>query len=104
MACATSGPSRDDYPYDYLYDYIGRIEQHYRAQYRPHNRLVRRKGLEPPRLAALEPKSSASTNSATLARRHPASRRACKTLQISVANGPAFYPKAPYTWPLLMTP
>jgi hypothetical protein len=28
---------------------------------------VRRKGLEPPRLAALEPKSSASTNSATLA-------------------------------------
>ena len=30
--------------------------------------MVRRKGLEPLRLAALEPKSSASTNSATLAR------------------------------------
>jgi hypothetical protein len=29
--------------------------------------LVREKGLEPPHLAALEPKSSASTNSATLA-------------------------------------
>ena len=29
--------------------------------------LVRRKGLEPPRRKALEPKSSASTNSATLA-------------------------------------
>ena len=29
--------------------------------------LVREKGVEPPRLAALEPKSSASTNSATLA-------------------------------------
>ncbi len=27
--------------------------------------LVRAKGLEPPRLATLEPKSSASTNSAT---------------------------------------
>jgi squalene synthase HpnC len=32
------------------------------------NPLVRRKGLEPLRLAALEPKSSASTNSATFAR------------------------------------
>jgi hypothetical protein len=31
-------------------------------------RVVRRKGLEPLRLAALEPKSSASTNSATFAR------------------------------------
>jgi squalene synthase HpnC len=30
--------------------------------------LVRKKGLEPPRLTALEPKSSASTNSATFAR------------------------------------
>lgn len=29
--------------------------------------MVRVRGLEPPRLAALEPKSSASTNSATLA-------------------------------------
>ena len=31
--------------------------------------LMRMKGLEPPRLAALEPKSSASTNSATSAGR-----------------------------------
>src|SRR5690554_2441967 len=31
--------------------------------------MVRRKGLEPPRLAALEPKSSVSTNSTTGARR-----------------------------------
>ena len=29
--------------------------------------VVREKGVEPPHLAALEPKSSASTNSATLA-------------------------------------
>ena len=33
--------------------------------------MVREKGLEPPRLAALEPKSSASTNSATLALNRP---------------------------------
>jgi hypothetical protein len=32
------------------------------------SKLVRMKGLEPPRLAALEPKSSASTNSATSAK------------------------------------
>src|SRR5690606_25090530 len=32
--------------------------------------LVRKGGLEPPRLAALEPKSRASTNSATFALRH----------------------------------
>ncbi len=32
-----------------------------------HTRLVRKGGLEPPRLAALEPKSRASTNSATFA-------------------------------------
>ena len=31
--------------------------------------MVRVKGVEPPRRKALEPKSSASTNSATLARR-----------------------------------
>jgi hypothetical protein len=31
-------------------------------------KMVREKGLEPPRLTALEPKSSASTNSATLAK------------------------------------
>ena len=30
-------------------------------------KVVRMRGLEPPRLAALEPKSSASTNSATSA-------------------------------------
>ena len=73
---------------------IGHIEPHYR--------LVRRKGLEPPRLAALEPKSSASTNSATLARRHPVWRRTCKNLQKRAANDRAFYPKAPYTSPLAM--
>ena len=34
---------------------------------RNHRQLVRKGGLEPPRLAALEPKSRASTNSATFA-------------------------------------
>src|SRR4051794_23523616 len=37
--------------------------------------LVRAKGLEPPQLAPLEPKSSASTNSATPARGRPARTR-----------------------------
>ena len=41
--------------------------------------MVREKGVEPPRLAALEPKSSASTNSATL------------------ALNPSFYLRYPYT-------
>src|SRR5437868_7960984 len=41
---------------------------------------MRKAGLEPARLAALEPKSSASTSSATLARAHCARpRRPCAT-------------------------
>ena len=41
--------------------------------------MVRVKGLEPPRLAAPEPKSGASTNSATPARR----RRACQRSRLT---------------------
>jgi hypothetical protein len=37
----------------------------------PSKAMVREKGLEPPRLTALEPKSSASTNFATLAKISP---------------------------------
>ena len=40
-----------------------------------HFRLVRAEGLEPPRLAAREPKSRVSTNSTTPARRLPNCRR-----------------------------
>ena len=36
----------------------------YQAELHPGKTLVRVEGVEPPRLAALEPKSSASTNSA----------------------------------------
>src|SRR5258708_7548485 len=38
-------------------------------------RVVRAEGLEPPQLSSLEPKSSASTNSATPARRHQRASR-----------------------------
>ena len=60
--------------------------------------LVRVRGLEPPRLAALEPKSSASTSSATPARR-PVGRGRVHIWQehgkVKAADGPACPAAAP---------
>src|SRR6056297_245284 len=46
--------------------------------------MVRAEGFEPPRLASLEPKSSASTNSATPAHAPPAPRSPVSRLYITV--------------------
>src|SRR6476620_9042451 len=54
----------------------------------PAQRLVRAKGLEPPHLAILEPKSSASTNSATPARTLEGARPITARARSATRGGP----------------